>query len=291
MVTAITLAVLAAACNALSIVLQRKVNRDESQERAFGFSYLVHLVTRPVWLIGLAALTLSFLLQAFSLSLGALSVVQPVLVLDLPFALVLGAAVLRYRLRPFVWLSGTAMAGGLALMITALDPHGGHAGTLSTPTIIGAGGAALVGISVLVVAGWTGPGWVRGALLGAAAGSGFGLTAALMKTAVARVPSHGVVGIFTAWETYAMVVTGVASLALAQAALSAGTLLTAQPGITLMDPLVSLLWGTLVAGEHTRMGGALVLAVIGAGLIVGAAMYLIHTISRTTEAAAVFAPS
>ena len=291
MVTAITLAVLAAACNALSIVLQRKVNRDESAERAFGLGYLLHLITRPVWLIGLAALTLSFLLQAFSLSLGALSVVQPVLVLELPFALVLGSAVLRYRLRPVVWLSGTAMAAGLALMIAALDPHGGHAATLSTATILAAGGAALAGIAALVVIGWSGPGWVRGALLGASAGSGFGLTAALMKTAVARVPAHGVVGIFTAWETYAMVVTGVGSLALAQAALSAGNLLTAQPGITLMDPLVSLLWGTLVAGEHTRTGAALVLAAFGAALIAGAAMYLIRTISRSTEASAVFAPS
>jgi hypothetical protein len=78
-------------------------------------------------------------------------------------------------------------------------------------------------------------------------------------------------------------VIGVASLGLVQAALNAGTLVAAQPGITLLDPLVSLLWGTVVIGEHTRTGPILVLAGLGAAVIAAGAVLL----ARVTGQAAV----
>jgi hypothetical protein len=53
-----------------------------------------------------------------------------------------------------------------------------------------------------------------------------------------------------------------------QWALHTGPLLAAQPGFTLMDPLVSILWGVLVFDERTRTGGWLVLATMG-GLGIG----------------------
>ncbi len=49
-----------------------------------------------------------------------------------------------------------------------------------------------------------------------------------------------------------------------QAALHIGPLIAAQPGFTLMDPLVSILWGVLVYDEVTRTGWWLLLATVGA---------------------------
>jgi drug/metabolite transporter (DMT)-like permease len=273
-VIAIVLAVLAAGCNALSSVAQRKANRDESRRRRFGPSLLLHLLGRPAWLLGFAAMVMSFFLQAAALKVGTLSAVEPVLVLELPLALVLSAIFLHHPLRRRDWISGLAMAVGLAALIAALDPRGGHAGTLPTPTVLVAGGTTLAAIAALVAAAWWGPKQSRTALLGAAAGSGFGLTASLIKTTVARLPMHGFVGLFTSWETYALVATGLLSVGLVQAALNTGTLVAAQPGITLLDPLVALLWGTLVAGEDTRTGFALVFAAAGGILIAAAAVWL-----------------
>jgi hypothetical protein len=103
-----------------------------------------------------------------------------------------------------------------------------------------------------------------------------------MKLAVARLSADGAAGLFSAWETYAMVGFGIGSLLIVQAALNAGTLVAAQPGITLLDPLVSLLWGTVVIGEQTRTGPILLLAALGAGLIVGGAVFLARVTGRTT---------
>lgn len=270
----IVLAVLAAVSNAVSSVLQRKANIAESQERSFGPALLLHLLGRPAWLFGLLAMIVSFLLQATALGFGTLSTVEPLLALELPVSLFLGAAVFGRRLPRRDWGAAVGMAAGLALMLASLAPSGGDAEHLSSALTVTATGATLVGIAALVLVGRTGPRTARAALFGAAAGSGFGLTAALMKIAVAQLSAHGVQAALTTWETYGLVVAGIGSVGLVQAALNAGTLVAAQPGITLLDPLVSVLWGTVVTGEHTRTGPILVLAALGASVIVAAALAL-----------------
>ena len=54
-------------------------------------------------------------------------------------------------------------------------------------------------------------------------------------------------------------------------------LVAAQPGITLLDPLVSLLWGTVVLGESTRTGPILLLAALGALAIVTGVLVLVRS--------------
>ena len=53
-----------------------------------------------------------------------------------------------------------------------------------------------------------------------------------------------------------MVATGVLGMFLVQSALNAGRLIAAQPGLTLSDPIVSILWGVLAFHEKVR-GGSL----------------------------------
>ena len=283
----LVLAVLAAGCNAVSSVMQRKANRAEAMQCDFGVALLLRLLTRPAWLVGLAALITSFLLQATALAIGTLSAVEPVLVLELPLALILGSYVLQHPIRHRDWLVAVVMAAGLALLVAVLDPSGGDAQHISTPLALVAAAATAGGVVALVLAARSGPERSRAALYGVAAGSGFGLTASLMKLAVARLSADGPAGLFSAWETYAMVAFGIASLGLVQAALNAGTLVAAQPGITLLDPLVSLLWGTVVIGERTRTGPILLLAALGAAVIVGAALYLARVTGRTAVVEAV----
>jgi EamA domain-containing membrane protein RarD len=59
-----------------------------------------------------------------------------------------------------------------------------------------------------------------------------------------------------------------------QWALHSGPLIAAQPGFTLMDPLVSILWGVLVYNEVTRQGAWLVLATVGGAAIIGGVVAL-----------------
>ena len=110
------------------------------------------------------------------------------------------------------------------------------------------------------------------------------MTAALMKGMTASL-SRGVEAPFITWETYAMVVSGIAGMVLMQNALQAGTLVAAQPGITLLDPITAIAWGILAFDEHVN--GGLWLAVSAAGIlaIAAGAVLLSHAPALQSAAA------
>jgi len=80
-----------------------------------------------------------FLLQAGALATGPIALVQPVLVVELGFTLLLAAAVVPHQsARAGEWAAIAGMTGGLALLLFALQPSGGNHG--GTPAIRWAAG-------------------------------------------------------------------------------------------------------------------------------------------------------
>lgn len=264
------LAVLAAGCNAGSNILQRKANRDEPPEVQMRLELVIDLLHRPVWLAGLAAVTASFLLDAAALHLGHLASVQPILVLELPLTLVGASSVLRSaRLRPREWAAIATMTAGVAGLIFFLDPSGPGRHHISAVTWIVGVGATIAVIAACVVGSSRGGPGRRPALLGLSAGIAFGLTAAFMKSATGAL-GRGAPGVFETWSTYALVCSGLTAMFLMQNALQAGRLIAAQPGITLADPGVAILWGVTAFGERVRGGAYAAGAIVaGAALVAG----------------------
>lgn len=267
------LVVVAAAVNATSNILQRAANQEEPPELSMRPALIVDLVRRPLWLAGFATVIVSFVLMAAALSFGRLSAIQPCVVLELPLTLIGAAKVGGSSLERREWCAIGAMTLGVAGLIASLDPTGGHPGRVpATDWVIAAAGtvAAIAGVAVVGLRSH-GPG--RPALLGVATGMTFGLTAAFMKGMTAHF-HQGVTGVLTAGPTYAMVASGLAGMYLLQNALHAGRLVAAQPGVTLADPSVAMIWGIFVFGETARGGPALVAAVASAALVAVATLVL-----------------
>ena len=259
------LAVLAACANATSSVLQRKANREIPRRQNFSWKLIWSLLHEPVWFGGILAVTAGFLLQAAALSNGELSVVEPILVLELPLTLILASRMFHARLGRREWVPSAIMTVGLAGLLWTLSPSAGRSDSVRWYVwLIGAGSnLALVGVLVAWARHRSGRG--RGparsaasqaALLGVAAGAMVGLTAALMKGMTSEL-SAGFTAIFTTWPLYGMITAGAAGMFLVQTALNAGRLLAAQPGLTLTDPIVSILWGVLAFHEVVRGGPGL----------------------------------
>jgi drug/metabolite transporter (DMT)-like permease len=277
------LAVLAAGSNATSSVLQRKANREVPRKQNLSPRLIWSLAHQPTWFGGVLAITVGFLLQAVALGNGQLSVVEPILVLELPATLILAARVFRTRLGPREWACVIALAVALAALLFALSPTGGSTSGVPWYTWLTAVGANLAVAGALVVCGrrWdvgrgrkdTPGGSRRAAVLGVAAGSVFGLTAALMKGMTGTF-TGGIGGVLTHWELYGMIATGLLGMFLLQSALNAGQLLAAQPGLTLTDPIVSILWGVMVFGERVRADWFAVLAVVSMLVLAGAVVVL-----------------
>lgn len=271
-----TLAVLAACANATSSVLQRKANREAPRGQSLSLKLIWSLMHEPVWFGGVAAVTAGFLLQAAALGNGQLSVVEPILVLELPATLILASRVFGSRLHRREWGSAAVMTAGLAGLLYFLSPSAGRTEGVRWYTWIIAVSINLAFIGVMVA-------WGRGAagrkgergarqaaVLAVAAGSAFGLTAALIK-GVTNVYAQGFGTLFTSWQLYGMIAAGALGMFLVQSALRAGRLIAAQPGLTLSDPIVAILWGILVFHERVRGGWYIALAVIS-GLIMASAV-------------------
>ena len=78
-----------------------------------------------MWFGGIAAICVGFLLQATALGEGQLSVVGPILVLELPLTLILASWVFGQRMRQREWGSAVAMTAGLGALLYLLGPSAG----------------------------------------------------------------------------------------------------------------------------------------------------------------------
>jgi drug/metabolite transporter (DMT)-like permease len=283
------LAVLAAGANATSSVLQRKANREIPQKENLSWKLIRSLLHKPVWFGGILAVTVGFLLQATALGEGALSVVEPILVLELPLTLILASRVFGSNMGWREWVPALAMTVGLAGLLYFLSPTPGRSDKVHLYVWLIGIGANLAVVGALVAWGRQGPAGRNGggkdgkgnggkrssshqaAVFGVAAGTAFGLTAALMKGMTTHF-SNGFGAIFTSWQLYAMVATGTLGMFLVQSALNAGRLIAAQPGLTLSDPIVSILWGVLAFHEKVSGGTVSLLFAALSTLLIAAAV-------------------
>ncbi|HEX6446036.1 MAG TPA: DMT family transporter [Streptosporangiales bacterium] len=269
----VLLALLAAGANAAASVLQRAAARREPESRAFSIGLLWDLAHRPVWIAGIATIVVGFLLQAAALANGAIALVQPLLVLELPFTLLLASRVFGSGLDTREWLAILAMAAGLAALLTGLAPTDEAVAPAGLVRWLTGLTVTIAVVVVLVLLGLRGHGSRRAALLGAATGLDFGLTAVLVKVVTAAY-TEGIDAVFVTWQTYLIFVTGPAGFFLLQNALEAGSLVASQPAMTLTNPAAAIAWGIAILGEPVRSGGWLVLAFAGAGAIAAGTVLL-----------------
>jgi drug/metabolite transporter (DMT)-like permease len=283
------LAVLAACANATSSVLQRKANLDVPRSENLTLRLIWSLMHEPVWFGGILAIIAGFLLQASALSSGQLATVEPILVAELPFTLILAAWVFGRRFGPPEWWPTLAMTVGLAGLLFFLSPSPGRSENIRWYVwVTGIAGNLLV-IGILVAVGRLCQNSRRAALLGIAAGAGFGLTAALIKGTTVTL-AHGLIALLTGWQVYAMIASGLFGMFLTQSALNAGQLVAAQPGLTMTDPVVSILWGVLAFGERVRGGWHAIFAgvcaiIIGVGVFALARSPLLSSSPKERESA------
>lgn len=271
---AIGLAGLAAVCNAGGDLLQRASTRSESSDPRHGLTLFGDLLRQKKWLAGVVVSLLGLCVHVGALSLGELAQVQPVLVGELPLAVLGSALFFRRRLSRRDWLAVAALAVGLALFVSFLAPEAGS--PLAVPGTVWAVGLAVVAVvvAVLAVAGWRAERDLRGGLLSAAAGVGYGLTGVLFSVLGRTLSSEGVTATLASWQTYAALAVAAGSFYLLQNALAAGKLVAVEPGLTLANPIVAVTWGLLVFGETAQTGLPLLGSGVGAALLIAGVVLL-----------------
>ncbi|MFF5860305.1 DMT family transporter [Streptomyces sp. NPDC012751] len=270
-------AVAGAASNAVGTAFQRKAASASSRG---GIRLLAELVHRPFWVIGMAGVICAALFQSLALVNGPLALVQPLFILELPFALLVAAPLMHRRLPHWGWWGVGGCVAGLALLLVAAAPHGA-ADQAPLARWIWALCLCVGAMAVAVaLAGRGRPPARRAALLAAASAIGNALTAALLKSASGTFADQGFTAFLRSWQTYGFALAGVAAVLLLENALQAGPLAAAQPALTIGDAVVSLTLGITLFDERIRTGWWLVPEALGALLIVGGVAVLSRAVGR-----------
>jgi len=256
-------ALLAAVANALATVLQRigvetsgdqsSVPLDVHSEQKSGFRF-TNLLKSPIWFAGLGLMTVSFLLQAVALAVGNLTIVQPVMVTELLFIVIILGFWFDHPIGKQEVVSVLGVIAGLGIF---LGFSFGQKGSLH-PDIDDWLSAIAGGVMVVLVSLWfstKGTRSFKAASFGVAGGTSFAITAAFIKQVAEQWP-HGILYILSNWQGYGVAVAGMAGLVLSQHALESGPVAASQSALLISNPLVSIIMGVYLFGNHLDKSGA-----------------------------------
>jgi drug/metabolite transporter (DMT)-like permease len=272
---AAVLALLAAVSFALAATLWQKAALSLTSVSVRRPRSLLVLLTKWVWLLGLVAQIVGVALQAAALDRGRVSIIQPLLVTTVIWALPLGYFLTNQAIGGREVSGAAIIVVGLALFASFGDPA---AGVDNAP---GSDWAAailviLAACAALLLFANRGSLSTRAAVLGTIAGLLYGLSATLMKPVVEGVHAEGLADVVAGWEFWVWATAGVVGFFVQQLSLSTGRLVPSVATVSVANPVVSVLLGALVLQERLDKSppwhavvavGALCLALLGAVVI------------------------
>jgi hypothetical protein len=242
-------------------------------------------LSHPLWLASIVCDVAGVALQVVALHFGPLTVVQPLLVSGLLFALLL-----RQRLE-HRQLTGSQL--GWAIVLTAtlcgflLLAETGHSSTAAAaadhaPAAIAGVVGAILAIGCVELGRRQRKHGRRAALIGVAVGILYASAAALLK-ALTDIAAKGPIELARSWQLYTVIIVGATGLLLNQLAFQAAPLSASLPAISTVDPLLSIVVGVVVYDEHISRGpggGAVLIAML---LLMGAAVIQLARTSNETS--------
>jgi len=229
-------------------------------------SFVTSNARHPLWLLGMLAQGLGFGLHALALRDGPLTLVQPMLVIGVVFALPIRRLLEHRKPEHTELLWAAALTAGLVVFFLAATPAEGPPSAPDLiPTIVAVVGTAS-GMTLCAIVGWRTRAGFSAAVYGIGAGLGFGGTAGLLKEVTSEI-GGGVLPALTNWPLYGLLLAGLAGLLLGQLAYRAAPLRASLPTMTTVEPVLSLAIGVGVFDEPFRTAP---LALFGevAGLLV-----------------------
>jgi hypothetical protein len=284
MLTAALAAVVAAAFFAVASAFQHRsaglVAGAATLRRTPLVAFFCAMLRHPLWIIGAAAAIVGAVLHAIALRDGPLTLVQPLLVTSVVFALPLRQWLEGRKPRRAEVGWAVALTLGLAFFFAIAVPGDATAqASDAVPTVVA---VALIapGIIVCTILGLRSSGGRAASLLAAAAALAFAAGAGLLKE-VMDLFNQGIVVVATQWPVYVLVVIAVVGLVLNQLAYSAGPLSSSLPVLSTVDPVVSLIIGVAVFDEPFRNGPLDLLGEsLGLAIVLLAAVRLTRSHSR-----------
>ncbi|HEX3646933.1 MAG TPA: DMT family transporter [Pseudonocardiaceae bacterium] len=264
--TAVAAALGASTCGATASTLQhRTAVAVAGRAHSTVVTSVVATITHRPWLLAVVLQGVGFGLHALALRFGQLSVVQPLLVCAVLFALPLNRVLRRERItaRELTW-AGLLVVGLAGFLLAGTPSH-----PVSQPVDVGpailSGATGLAVVVTCAVVAWQAGGRASATILGVASGILFTGEAALLKATV-ELLGRGPLVVLTSWQPYALTAVGLSGIVFSQLAFRFGPLSASLPVVATVNPVLGVLVGAFVYDENVRDTG-LALGIESASLI------------------------
>ncbi|MFN8036543.1 MAG: DMT family transporter [Acidimicrobiia bacterium] len=245
------LAVATAFFYALSNVLELTEAEQVPDEYSMKAELVVRLAHKPRWVIGMVSDVAGYVCQAGALALATVIFVEPIVATGILMALVIAAVATGRPVRRRDWRAAIVLTVGLAAFLYEVSPTGGR-DLAPTSRWLVVGPMVLAAVVVCIVAARGARGAPRAALLGVAAGISFGVSAVLTKAFVQYL-GDGVVGVLGHWEPYALAVSSIGGLLVAQSAFQTGSMAASVGASEAMGPVAAVVLGVALLDERVAM--------------------------------------
>ncbi|MET3807776.1 drug/metabolite transporter (DMT)-like permease [Nakamurella sp. UYEF19] len=277
MVTWAVIAALASAfCFALAASLQQ---REALRTQEYGVAdprLLMKLARRPLWLAGIVADILAAVLHVVALGLGSITLVQPLGVTGLLFAIPLVALLRRSRVRGRDLLAAIVVLIGLVLLLR-LFPTAVESSPAGLSACLWIVVATLLLNAGCAIAAHVAPGRPRALLLAAAAGIAFGIVAVLVRVLLQGLGHSGRTPV-TVTAAISIVVLALVGYLLLQNAYRAGHFAASLATAVVVDPLAAIAASAILLRESLPTGsGHLAVAGLAGALVVGGVAMLVRS--------------
>lgn len=256
----VLLALLAALFLAIGIVVRQRATMDVPAEDGVSPRMVVTLLRRPLWWAGTAAAVAGFVFQALALAYGSLLLVQPILVSALLFALPLSARLANRRVTRGEWLWALLLTAALAVFVLfAKTLPGDYEASVPLTALVAV--ICTAAVSACVIVALRTAGWKRSVLLAVAVGVLFGVVAMLTKLLMHLLTHDGIRAVLATPVPYLLAVLGIVAVLLQQSAFHAGSLQTSVPTMLVLEPVIAVVLGAVVLGEHMTVNGVKAVAI------------------------------
>ncbi|MEZ0352472.1 DMT family transporter [Mycobacterium sp. pR1184] len=268
---------LAAFWAAVGIVVRQRVAQSVPTVGDQSRPTVTSVVRQPLWWAGILAAIAGYVFQALALANGSLLLVQPLLVSSLLFALPLSARLCHQRITAAEWAWAIVLTAALAAFVLVGQPREGHhrspipswtmAVLLTAPLVI-----------VCLVAARRTHGRTRAMLLAVTVAVLLGMVAVLTKICTHRYAIGGWHGLLTVPAPYLLVVLAVAVTMVQSSAFHAGALQASVPLMLVGEPVVAVMLGVIVLGEHLAVRGSAAI-----GLLVAVVAMVASTVALARD--------
>jgi drug/metabolite transporter (DMT)-like permease len=257
---AIFAGLLAAFWAAVGIVVRQRVAQQVPADQTASSPTVTSVIREPLWWAGTIAAIAGYVFQALALANGSLLLVQPLL-----FALPLSARIGHQRISRADWGWAIVLTVALAVFVLVGQPHEGH----NRPPVPAWTLALLVTVPVVggcVFASRRVTGRLRAMLLAVAVAVLLGMIAVVTKICTHRYAVGGWQHLLDVPAPYVLIGLAVTVTVVQNSAFHAGSLQASVPIMLIGEPIIAVLLGVIVLGEHLAVRGA-----AGLGLAVAVA--------------------